>query len=185
MFLAEVVNGRAGGRTRARLRRENLRGAHRLVGLRHEFRRKNRRARRAPTPTSTRRKPACSSPVARAAHRKFRRPANRRETRAGRGFPLLIRSEPLHRAIGVGNLDFRNEGERVAIDARPIQPDLAAIPTVAQFRAEDVRAFADEPRRVVSLALDARVVIRPPRRKKGVTDLSSVQRELVNASADA
>ena len=106
------------------------------------------------------------------------------EDRAGRRLPLLVGADRLDPAVGVLDPQLAQQAEALAVDVPPVPPrEEAAVPAVAEQRADRVVAGAQLRGHVVGLVLEALAVARPARREELVAHAAAVDLELVQAVA--
>ena len=73
-------------------------------------------------------------------------------------------------------MEFGDEGQRIAVNSMPTEPNLASKPAIAERRADDVVTRSQERCYIVSLGLDALLIIAQARREILIADSLAVDR---------
>src|SRR5206468_6148926 len=99
---------------------------------------------------------------------------------AGARLPLRVGDDALDAAVAIPNLELEPEREPLAVDvALAVEAEVAAVPAVAQHRADRVVAGAQQRCDVVCLVLEPAIVGRPTRREQLVPNALAVEIQLV------
>ncbi len=102
---------------------------------------------------------------------------------AGRGSPVLVGDDHIGRAVVEGDLELGEQAESVAVDVAEHVPfEKAPPPAVGNDGAQHVLATGQQRCDVVGVVPQAVLVARPSRCEQVVTDHTSVEVDLVDAS---
>ena len=105
------------------------------------------------------------------------------EDRPRRPPPALVANEGLPRAVRVLHLKLQQQrGMRAVVLAFAGEADVAGVPPVAQDGAQGIGSFLQQVGDVVSLILNALLVVGPTRRQMSVSNPPAVDLQLVDAS---